>query len=270
MSTAFLSFAAIALYLAAAARTGFVLLRADHGGPPSRAPALGLGYAALMLHALTLYHGIVTGTGLNLSVFNAASLVAWVVALLLLVAALSRPIENLAIVLLPVAALAIALDQVFPGHRIVQGDRLAGLELHIALSIVAYSILTIAAIQALMLDFAERRLRDKRPALVLHFLPPLHTMEELLFQLISVGLFVLSLGLLSGFMFVEDLFAQHLVHKTVLSLIAWLIFAVLLWGRRYFGWRGRKAARYTVAGFVMLMLGFFGSNVVLELVLHRV
>ena len=95
-------------------------------------------------------------------------------------------------------------------------------------------------------------------------------METLLFQLLAIGLFLLSLGLISGFMFVQDLFAQHLVHKTVLSVLAWLVFAVLLWGRRYRGWRGRTAVRYTLAGFVLLMLAFFGSAVVLQLVLHRV
>lgn len=269
MNTAILSVTAIALYLAAAARTA-ATVGGQAGGRRPRLQFLALGFAAVCVHALVLYQGIVTAAGLNLSLFNAASLVAWVVALLLLVTTLSRPLENLIIVLLPVAALALGLELAFPGHRVLPAEAPLGLELHVVLSIVAYSIFTIAAIQALMIAFAEHRLRRKRLTAVLRLLPPLHTMEELLFQLIAVGVFVLSLGLVTGFMFVEDLFAQHLVHKTVLSVAAWIIFLVLLWGRSHFGWRGRVAVRYTLAGFIVLALGFFGSKLVLELILGRV
>jgi ABC-type uncharacterized transport system permease subunit len=145
-----------------------------------------------------------------------------------------------------------------------------GIDLHIALSLVAYSVLMIAAFQAVLIAIADRQLRRKRPLRIMRLLPPLATMEVLLFQLLTVGLFLLTLGLLSGFMFVHDLFAQHLVHKTVLSLLAWLVFAVLLWGRYLRGWRGRIAVRYTLAGFLLLAVGFFGSEVVLQLILKRV
>ncbi len=268
MTSAIISVCAIVLYLLAAARTANTL-RSDGGGR-LRMQGLGLGFAAIAVHAVLLYQGIVTASGLNLSLFSTASLVAWVVAVLVLAVAAARPLHNAVVVLLPVAALAIGADLVFPGRRILPHDAPAGLTAHVAISIVAYSILTIAAIQALMLAFAEHRLRHKRPTLVINLLPPLQTMEELLFQLLAVGVFVLGLGLVAGFMFVDDLFAQHLVHKTVLSVIAWLIFAVLLWGRHHFGWRGRLAVRYTLAGFIVLALGFFGSKLVLELILERV
>ena len=94
-------------------------------------------------------------------------------------------------------------------------------------------------------------------------------MESLLFQMIAIGFAILSLALLSGVLFLEDIFAQHLVHKTVLSLAAWLVFAVLLWGRFRFGWRGRTAIRWTLGGFAVLLLAYFGSKFVLELVLMR-
>jgi ABC-type uncharacterized transport system permease subunit len=94
-------------------------------------------------------------------------------------------------------------------------------------------------------------------------------MEALLFELIAVGFFLLSLALVSGFAFLEDMFAQHLVHKTLLSVVSWLVFAGLLWGRFRFGWRGRTAIRGTLTGFVLLMLAYFGSKLVLELILHR-
>jgi ABC-type uncharacterized transport system permease subunit len=98
-------------------------------------------------------------------------------------------------------------------------------------------------------------------------LPPLQTMESLLFEMIAVGFVLLSLALLSGFSFLEDMFAQRQVHKTVLSIIAWFVFGTLLWGRYRFGWRGQKALIWTLSGFVVLMLAYFGSKVVIELIL---
>ena len=94
-------------------------------------------------------------------------------------------------------------------------------------------------------------------------------MEQLLFQLIGTGFVLLSAGLLTGIVFLEDVFAQHLVHKTVLSIAAWSIFGILLWGRWRFGWRGRKAIRWTLSGFGVLILAYFGSKLVLELILDR-
>ena len=95
-------------------------------------------------------------------------------------------------------------------------------------------------------------------------------MENLLFQMIQVGFVLLTLALLSGFIFLDNIFAQHLVHKTVLSMIAWLLFAILLWGRWHFGWRGKKAIHFTLGGFIFLMLSYFGSKIVLEIILHKV
>jgi len=97
----------------------------------------------------------------------------------------------------------------------------------------------------------------------------LQTMEALLFQMLAAGFVMQSLSLATGFMFVEDLFAQHLVHKTVLSILAWFVFAILLWGRWRYGWRGKTAIRWTLGGFVSLLLAYLGSKMVLELVLGR-
>jgi len=87
------------------------------------------------------------------------------------------------------------------------------------------------------------------------------------FRMIGLGYIVLTLSLLSGAAFVRDIFAQHLVHKTALSIVAWAVYAVLLWGRLQFGWRGRTAIRWTLGGFVVLVLAFFGTKLVLELIL---
>ena len=94
-------------------------------------------------------------------------------------------------------------------------------------------------------------------------------MESMLFELLWIGVSLLSISIASGFVFIDDIFSQSLVHKTVLTLIAWLLFSVLLWGHYQLGWRSRTAVRLTLAGFVLLMLAFFGSKLVLELILHR-
>jgi ABC-type uncharacterized transport system permease subunit len=128
--------------------------------------------------------------------------------------------------------------------------------------------LALAAV-AVVLAYQERQLRRKRLAGAIRALPPLQTMETLLFQLIGAGFFLLSLAIVSGAMFVDNLFGRGIGHKTVLSVIAWLILGILLWGRWRFGWRGRVAIRWSLGGFFALMLAYFGSKFVLELILQR-
>jgi ABC-type uncharacterized transport system permease subunit len=135
---------------------------------------------------------------------------------------------------------------------------------------LSYSILNIAAIQALFLALQDRQLHRHDSSALILSLPPMQTMESLLFQLIATGLVLLTISLASGFLFLEDMFVQHLAHKTILSILAWILFSVLLVGRLAFGWRGQTAARWTVGGFVSLMLAYFGSKMVLELILQRI
>ena len=127
-----------------------------------------------------------------------------------------------------------------------------------------------AALLAILLAFQESALRSRRlDSGLFRALPPLTLTETLMFRLIGAGFVLLTLTLLSGVLFVDNLFAQHLVHKTVLSIAAWIVFGVLLFGRWRWGWRGRRAVRLTLAGMVVLLLAFFGSKFVLEVVLHR-
>lgn len=142
-------------------------------------------------------------------------------------------------------------------------------EVHVISSLLAYSVLLIAALNAIFLYIQHRLLHHHRSANLLGVLPPLTTMERLLFQLIAAGWLLLTVSLGSGLLFVDNLFAQHLVHKTVLSILAWLIFGVLLFGRWRFGWRGRRVVRLCLIGMAVLLLAYFGSKAVLELVLDR-
>ncbi len=258
---------AIALYLVTSALLGLRLARGGGASVPARPALLALGLGAVTLHGGLLQHALFTPDGLNLGFFNAFSLTGWLIALLLLLSAFRRPVENLGIFLLPLAALALALSGFFPSQHLLAASEPWPLKAHVVLSLTAYSLLGIAAVQALLLAVQDRHLRNRQPGGFIRALPPLATMETLLFQMIGLGFLLLTLALFTGFLFLEDIFAQHLVHKTVLSIVAWLVFAALLWGRLRFGWRGRTALRWTLAGFVALMLAYFGSKLVLELIL---
>jgi ABC-type uncharacterized transport system permease subunit len=261
--------AAVILYLLTSAALTARLAGSLSSLRVSRAAVLVLGFGAVVLHALVLYPELMTGRGLNMGFFNAASLVALLMVTLLLVTALRQPVENLGIPVLPVAAATLALAFWNPGgHEEITSTNWQ-LDLHILFSVVAYSLFALAAVQALLLHVQDRHLRNRRPGGFIRALPPLEVMERLLFQMITTGFALLSAALLTGMVFLEDIFAQHLMHKTVLSIISWIIFGVLLWGRRRFGWRGRTAIRWTLSGFAFLILAYFGSKMVLELILQR-
>ncbi|MFC1683954.1 inner membrane protein YpjD [Pseudomonadota bacterium] len=234
---------------------------------PPRILGIALGLLAVLLHPIVLYQGIITAEGFNLPFFHAASLVTWIIALVLMLSALNKPIENLGIVLLPIATIAIALDLLYPSSYLLPQANSLGMRLHILLSLLSYSLFTLAAVQSGLLAVQNQHLHNRHPGGFVRALPPLQTMEALLFEMIGLGFILLSLGLITGFMFLEDMFSQHLVHKTLLSLMSWVVFAVLLWGRFRFGWRGRIAIRWTMAGFMALMLAYFGSKAVVELIL---
>jgi len=264
-----LSLLTVVFYLAASAWVATGLIRQE---PPVSTQKYYLfpGFAGLVSHAFLLYTSLQVGLDLILDFFNSSSLMCWFIIFFLLVVSIKEPVENLAMLFLPFASVVVILAAYLPGQHLSPRDFDLSMGLHVILSIAAYSLLTISALQAVVLAIQERQLRKKEGMHILNILPPLKVMEDLLFGMITTGFFCLSLSLVSGFMFIDDLFAQHLVHKTVLSVTAWVVFAVLLWGRWTRGWRGIKAIRWTLAGFFILMLAYFGTKLVLEIILQRV
>lgn len=226
---------------------------------------------AVILHADVLYTNIFASAagGLNFGFYNAISLMTWLAAALLLLASLSKPVESLGVIILPSAAVALALELTFSATHILLTADAAELRYHIVISILAYSMLSIAALQSVVLWVQNNSLRAKHPGGFIRAFPPMETMESLLFQMIAVGFVFLTLSLLTGLPQVDNMFAQHQAHKTILSIIAWCFFAVLLWGRWRFGWRGRTAVRWVLSGFVVLLLAYFGVKLVKELLLGR-
>lgn len=269
MNDTLIALPAVACYLAGGLATGLRLFGGPDAWRPPRQAGILLGFAGLALHGLLLWAGLFTSGGVNLSFFNAMSLAAWTVSALLLFSTLTKPVENLAILALPLAAITVLLDLRFPGIDLLPDDAGWALRAHVLTSMLAYSLLTLASAQALLLAVQDNHLRTHHPGGFIRALPPLQTMESLLFEMIGLGFVLLTVTLVTGFIYLDDMFAQHLVHKTALSLVAWIVFAMLLWGRFRFGWRGRKAIRWTLIGFAVLMLAYFGSKAVIELILDR-
>jgi len=268
MST-MISIITILLYLLTASWSGVRVFRLGSAAAFNISTGA-LALLAITAHAIVLYQQILTREGMNLGFYHALSLMSWVVAVLIILVSSFRSMSNLTIIFFPLAALALLLETILPSTYIISDASSVGLRMHILLSVTAYSLLAIAAVQSIVLAFQETQLRKKQPVNVMNILPPMQTMEEFLVQILSIGFFLLSLSLATGLMFVHDLFEQHLSHKVVLSTLAWFIFAVVLWGRWNSGWRGRKLIRWTMGGFLSLLLAYFGSKLVLEIILNRV
>lgn len=222
---------------------------------------------AALLHATAHLTNWREAGGANLHFFSALSLVGLgMVALTLLVGARGR-MAALGVIVFPIAAATLLLYG-WIGRQDPQPLDWR-LQLHAWCALLAYATLAISALLAILLWLQERALRQRRLHGWLRALPPLIELETLLFRTISVGFILLTATLLTGVLFVEDLMAQDLAHKTVFSVLSWLGFGALLIGRWRYGWRGATAARWTLIAMGLLVLAFFGTNLVLELVLQR-
>jgi ABC-type uncharacterized transport system permease subunit len=270
MNNSLMNFLALALYLSVGILLGLRLARGERIIGNIKISILGLGVAAVLLHAALLYTGLWQENGLNLALTPAVSLVAWVIAALYLTTSIVRPVDNLGILIMPFAGLTVLVEWLWPGHlslRLNSSESAA----HIIVSILAYSLLCLAAVQSLMLLMQERHLRNKHPGGFIRALPPMQTMESLMFQMIGLGFALLTLTLISGVFFSEAIFGQPLkfTHHMVLAVLAWVVYAILLLGRWRLGWRGRLAIHWTLSGFALLVLAYFGSKFVLEVILGR-
>lgn len=230
--------------------------------PVAALAGVGLTMQLVALVHLTLHTGaMIIGLGTALSLF------AWQAALLLWLFSLRESVGALGLVMYPLAAFCAIAGLIVPDPNGAREALDWPVQAHILLSILAYGMLTLGAVQAAVLSLQHRQLRRRPPSGLFTTLPPLQTMETLLFRLVLAGFFLLSLAIATGTLFIDRILAQHLLHKTVLSVFAWLVFAVLLFGRWRYGLRGRLAVRGVLIGYVLLVLAYFGSKLVLELIL---
>jgi ABC-type uncharacterized transport system permease subunit len=233
---------------------------------------------AIAAHAGLALSSIARPEGLDLSITNALSVVAWLSAALAWGSGLLSTLPAVGTIVLPVAGvasllplLAVALPEQFGNpHRFSYNSGLLATT-HVAVALVAYAMFVIAAVEALILMGLERRLHRRMPDSGAADLPPLLTLERFLFRLIGAGFVLLTLTLASGMLFSEQVFGRAVTftHKSVFSLLGWLTYGALLWGRWRYGWRGRIALRWILAGTVLLFLAYLGYKIVLEVVLGR-
>lgn len=261
----FLLIAAIVLYLVCAA------LPSRRAGLISAMTAL-----AWLLHGAGLWFDLASVGTIRLGFAAMLSSALWVSVAAYWVENRNFSLDSMRHLVMPNAALVVALQVGFPGSVIALEDKSPLFGWHIAIATMAYSTLTVAAFHAVLMALQERHLHaatQRKTFLTnaLDQLPALLTMEKLLFRMISFGFALLSLTVFSGIVFSEQVFGQALKwdHKSVFTLLSWLLFAALLAGRRFRGWRGRTALSFTLAGFATLLLAYVGSRFVLEVLLHK-
>ncbi len=226
---------------------------------------------ALGVHAAVLFGAMFSGNTMRIGVGDAISAILWLTVLIYWMGSLFYRLEGLQALIMPAAALATLLPALFPAARPLPNTELIAFKLHLVISMLAYSLFTIASLHVLLMAMLERRLHQGVLPAGLQKLPPLLTMETLLFRIIWAGFAMLTLTLASGVLFSEELFgkAARLNHKTIFGFVSWLVFGALLFGRHFHGWRGRVAVRWTLAGFLLLVLAYLGSKFVLEVLLGR-
>ena len=224
------------------------------------------GAAALATHALAAYLPAQAGES-SLGFYRVASLMFLSMGAISLIALVVRPLHTLLIVLFPLAALSILVATFAPDTSRPMSDLPTGILSHVSASIVSFAVLALAVLQGLLVTVQSRQLRQHRSRGVIRKLPPLEAASTLFYELTGAGFLILTVAIGTGVVFIDDLFGQQLVHKTVLTMLAWCLYAVLL--VQYFrrGWRVQSAITVNLIAFGLVVLGFFGSKLVLELVL---
>lgn len=226
---------------------------------------------ALVVHGLGVHEGLFGTGGMRFSFGFALSLMLWLAVLIYWLESFRSKMDGLQPMVLPLAALCAALPVVFPQAHVVAHADSWGFRTHFLAAMLAYSLFTLSALHAVFMGYTERKLHQRALTKSLASLPPLLTMEALLFRMITVGFILLTIALGSGAIFSEEIFGKALTpdHKTIFAFVSWGIFASLLIGRHAWGWRGRTALRWTMAGFMALLLAYIGSRFVLEIILGR-
>lgn len=254
-----------ALYAAA---SGVIFSGLFHHKGPNRKLSFSLATLALVLHIIILRGDIFIEPGQNMSLLNVASLIAWLISLSMLLASFTMPNTILLPVVFGFTGLMVVLNPLRSDAHIIHVNVQPALLIHITLALFAYACLGIALLYALQLSYINVRLKEKKASLLHSSLPPLMAVESILFKLLLVGTVLLTLSLASGFVFLENMFAKEQAHKTVLSILAWLVYSVILIGHFRFGWRGKPIVVCTVIGSVLLTLAYFGSRFVKEVILN--
>ena len=226
---------------------------------------------ALAMHAFALFSILLSPEGMRFSFALALSLMLWLAVLIYWLESFMARMEGMQPMVLPLAAVSALLPAVFPANHLVANAEATGFQFHFLTAMLAYSLLTLSALHAIFMGFTENALHRRVVKRSLASLPSLMSMESLLFRMLMLGFILLSFAVGSGLLFSEQIFGKPLKfdHKVFFAIASWAIFAILLLGRHIWGWRGKRALRLTLAGFGLLILAYFGSRFVVEILLGR-
>jgi len=230
-----------------------------------------LAVIAMIVQGILLYLTIVARPGLGLTLVHAASFAGWITVALFLLLVIWKRLSILGVFILPLASICVLLTITAPSSTETTVTQSTMATVHLLVALLAYGFLALAVAQALLLQIQENQLRHGRPGQKMISMPAVETMETTMFALIVTGFLLLTIALASGVIFSEQLYGRVLIfnHHIVLSICAWLSFGTLLLGRYLRGWRGQRATLWTCVGFGILVLAYFGTRLVLEVILGR-
>jgi ABC-type uncharacterized transport system permease subunit len=247
----------------------YLLIHLLNKQQPKKTISLSMMALGLVLHGSVLWQKMVNPAGVDYNVFNVLSLTCWLMMALSFLFSTYRPVLGLNLLAAPVACSGLLIGVIWHAPYVALSQGGPGLETHIITSLAAYCVLFMASIQSILLWAQNRELKHRSEKRIwVALLPPLQSMEKLLFDMILLGFGLLTIALLFGAFTVENFLSQHLAHKTVFSVLSWLVFGALLWGHWRLGWRGQRAVSFTLWGFALLVIGFIGTKLVLEIFLN--
>src|SRR5512139_211241 len=253
--------------LCVSALYGWVAWRLRHA--PKAASVGVLLPLALLAHGGLIYHSALGQGDIRLGFGNSLSTILWLTALVYWLASRGTPLARLQSWVSGLAAVSVLAMAFFTATHAIPDSQALALRAHLVVSFLAYGLLAVAALHAVLMTMLEKQLH--RGALMQDGAPPLLTLEAMLFKTIGLGFALLTLAVFSGVLFSEELFGTPLqfTHKIVFAILSWLVFGGLLLGRHFRGWRGRTARVWTMTGFTLLLLAYLGTQFVLEVVLRR-
>ena len=236
--------------------------------PMNRLIIYGSAIFGVIVQTISLANNLFVAQMLQMSLIHSISICVWMTITVIIISSFTKPLHNLFTIFMPAGALILAIAHLAPQ---MAAPKLysAGMVIHILVSLLAYSIMIITTIQAILVDIQTKHLHEHRfDSPLTSVLPPLQSMERLMFEWLIIGFILLTAAIVTGALYVDNLLAQHLIHKTVLTFVSWLFFATLIFGHFYLGWRGQRASRLIYLGFGFLLVAFIGSKFVLEYLLR--
>ncbi len=254
VNTTLLSITVVSLYLFSAYSVWYATVNSKQKFHLFSSIALLSGW---IIQAWALHLQIDTRQGQNLSMSHLAAIVSWLMLAIVGISHYKHKVTLLLILILVNAVLFLIISAWFPSSRVFSLSTNPNALIHILSSLLAYSILALAALMAIWIWWLDSRLKNHL-GLSNPLVPPLLGMEKLLFQLLTIGFIIFSFSILYALFFLNNEIWQQPLHKLILSFASWVVFGLLLIGHIRFGWRGKQAASWTLSAFLMLALAYFG------------